>query len=281
MDKIWGRLPSEESKKYVSFITMDWKNKIISEITCAPDCLANYFVESNLPFEISPAFFKPEVLRKYKSDRDKYTISDNTISCRGTWYLKSYGVNDAGQVFSYLGDLNKLPYEEQLHWKQYNERPKVGLPKRTIETDFLGKWSDEYNPLISLKEKLRKLSNKEIGWWCLKGDRSLDHMNYPYTDSKDEWAEEILILDQVIIEGLEEKWLRKKAKELGRGKDDKFRSLKLLEECLIGFGFEEDHAHTILSPLHEIHNLRSIKGHASGEEAAENRKKVLIGYGSF
>ena len=89
-------------------------------------------------------------------------------------------------------------------------------------------------------------------------------------------------LDQLLIEGLEEKWLRRKARELGRNPDIKLRALKLTEECLIGVGFEEDHARQLRSPFHEVHNLRSkLKGHASGSEAEKIRKQTLQKFGSF
>lgn len=178
--------------------------------------------------------------------------------------------------------MNSLPYSEQLHWKQYNESPKADLPKRTIETDFFGRWPDVEDPLISLRTFLRKLSKLDIGWWTLKGDNCLENMNYPYTTSTDEWEEEILNLDQVIIEGFNEKWLRKKTAELGILTDPSYRSLKLIEELLKGFGYEEDHAENIMSPFREIHNLRSkLKGHTSGKEAALLRKNALLKYGSY
>jgi len=239
-------------------------------------------MESELPFELTPAFFRPEVLLKYKSDRDKYQLEERSISCRGSWYLETFDVNEAGQVHTYLGYLNRLPYEEQLHWKQYNETPKAPLSKRTIATDFRGQWYEEYNPLSSLKNKLSDLHRDDVGWWTLRGEYTLEKVLYPFTSSPDEWADEILNLDQLIVEGFDEKWLKRKSTELGRNPDIKSRGLKLIEECLIGFGFDEDHAHSIMSPLHELHNLRSkLRGHASGDEAAELRKIALKNFGSF
>ena len=76
--------------------------------------------------------------------------------------------------------------------------------------------------------------------------------------------------------------MRKKAKELGRNPDTKLRELKLTEECLVAVGFEDDHAHQLMSPFHDVHNLRSIlKGHASGSEAKKIRKQALQQFGSF
>ena len=278
----WGRSSSEETKQYATFIALDWKNKRIAEISCDPSCLASYFVESELPFETTPAFFKPEVLLKYKSDRDKYQLDDRSISCRGSWYLDTYDLNEAGQVHTYLIYLSHLSYEEQLHWKQYNEKPKASISKRAYATDFKGEWYDEYDPLYSLKHKLDELHRANVGWWTLRGKDALKKVLYPYTSSPDEWADEILNLDQLVVEGFEEKWLRQKAKELGRTPDLKLRELKLIEECLIGVGFEEDHAYKIMSPFHEVHNLRSVlKGHTAGSEAEEMKKEALKKFSSF
>ncbi len=219
---------------------------------------------------------------KYKSDRAKYHLESRSVGCRGAWHLKTFDVNAAGQVHTYLIYLSHLPYEEQLHWKQYNEKPKAPLSERAITTDFDGQFYEGYDALYSLKNKLDKLHRAKVGWWTLRDEDAPKTVHYPYTSSRDEWAEEILNLDQLVVEGLDEKWLRKRAKELGRNPDIKLRALKLTEECLIAVGFEAEHAHQLMSPFHEIHNLRSIlKGHASGSEAEIVRKQALQDYGSF
>lgn len=278
----WRGSASEETKQYATFIAHDRKNKRIDEISCDPSCLANYFTKSELPFEVTPAFFRPEVLLKYKSDRKKYHLEDRSIGCRGAWHLETFDINAAGQVHTYLIYLSRLPYEEQLHWKQYNEKPKAPLSKRAIATDFEGNFYDEYDPLPSLKYKLEELHRKKVGWWTLRDEGAPEKVHYPYTTSRDEWAEEILNLDQLVVEGLEEKWLRRKARELGRNPAPQGRALKLTEECLIALGFEADHAYQLMSPFHEIHTLRSkLKGHASGSEAEAIKTQALQKFGSY
>lgn len=280
ISNIWGR--SVEEKDYCSYIAQDWKNKEIKEISCNPSCLANYFTESDLPFEITPAFFKPEVLLKYKTDRDRYTLNSRSVYCRGAWELKTFDVNSAGQVHTYLIYLSYLPYEEQLHWKQYNEPPKAPISKRAMENDIEGKWSSDYDALLSLKDKLEKLNAKGVPWWKLRDKNAPDKVHYPYTSSRDEWAEEILNLDQLIVEGLEEKWLRGKAKDLNLNPDARLRALKLIEVILVGVGFEAEHAREIMTPFHVVHNARSIlKGHTLGQEAEELRKNAITDHGSY
>ncbi|RCV88346.1 hypothetical protein [Billgrantia montanilacus] len=280
-DEIWG-LNDEEGKEYASFIAQDWKNKRIVEISCAPGATVNYFTKSNLPFELSPAYFRPEVLSKYKADRQKYTLQDRSITCRGAWHLETYDINQAGQVHTYLVYLRRLPYEEQLHWKQYNEAPKTGLSKRAFTTDFEGQWYDEYDPLPALKSRLRALLDSSCPWWILPDPDKLDEVQYPVTTSRDEWANEVMGLDQLLVEGLVQKWLKAKAIELGQAPTANMRQLKLLERCLIGLGFEEDHAYEVMGPFHELHNLRSlVRGHRWGTEATSESKRILKEFGEF
>ena len=279
---MWEGPSHKDRKQYASFIAQDWKNKRIAEISCNPSCLANYFTKSELPFEITPAFFRPEVLLKYKSDREKYELNSRSVSCRGAWHLETFDINDAGQVHTYLIYLSRLPYKEQLHWKQYNEKPKTPIAKRAFTTDFEGQFYDEYDPLNGLKHKLEELQRAKVNWWTLRNEDAIKRVQYPFTASRNEWADEILNLDQLLIEGFKEKWFRQKAKDLGREIDIKWRALKLVVECLIGIGFDEDHASQLIQPFKKVHDLRSkLKGHVSGNEAEEIRKQVLSEFKSF
>ncbi|MBZ5653899.1 MAG: hypothetical protein LAO56_01335 [Acidobacteriia bacterium] len=275
--------PSSEKREYESFIAHDWKNNVVKEISCAPGKTANYFTESGLPFELSPAFFRPEVLSKYKADSEKYRLEENSISCRGAWHLQNYDINEAGQVHTYLVYLRNLPYEEQLYWKSYNETPKGTISKRAYLRDFEGSWEPLYDPLESLKDSVRTLHTEKVPWWTLRSAESIDRVHYPATFSPDEWATELLQLDQMIVEGFESKWLRSKASMLGRNPDPKFASLTLVEECFIALGFAEDEAKRIVTSLRRTHDLRTkLKGHASGKESvAKIKQEALAEYGTY
>jgi hypothetical protein len=272
----------EKELNYASFITFDWKNNVVNDISCAPGQTVNYFTKSDLPFELSPAFFRPEVLLKYKSDSEKYVLKDRSISCRGAWFLQTYDINEVGQVHTYLVYLRNLPFEEQLYWKAYNERPKAPLSERAIKTDFEGRWDVDYDPLNSLKNAILDLERNKVQWWTLRSSKLIEKLFYPVTNSADEWANEILHLDQLVIEGFETTWLRNKAEALGRTPDPRFGSLRLVEECLIAFGFVECDARKLVAPLKEIHNLRTkLKGHASCDEAASIRRQAVSESGSY
>jgi hypothetical protein len=195
-------------QQYASFIAFDWKNKRLAEISCSPDALANYFIESDKPFEMTPAFFRPEVLLKYKADTSKYAVESRSISCRGAWHLETYDINEAGQVHTYLVYLSRLSYEEQLYWRSFNEEPNGGISERAYATDFKGEFSNHDDPLGNLKALLREFSEHEVPWWKLRDGDLIRQLTSPVTASPDEWANDLMNLDKVIVEGLEEKWLR-------------------------------------------------------------------------
>jgi hypothetical protein len=135
-----------------------------------------------------------------------------------------------------------------LHWKAYNEPPKAPISRRAVTTDFDGRFHEEYDSLRSLKEILQQLIREDVRWWTLRSEKAFDQLMYPVTSSADEWANEMLLLDQLVIEGFEEKWLRKRADALKRPHTPAHRSPKLIEECLIGLGHETDHAKAITAP---------------------------------
>ncbi len=238
---------------------------------------------SDLPFESSPVFFRPEVLSKYKADSDKYRIDGRTISCRGTWSLQRLDINEAGQVHTYLIYLRHLPYEEQLHWKAHNEAPKGPISHRARLHDFEGSWTEIYDPLESIKEQVRKLQEKQVPWWTLRTEDALNRSHYPVTASFDEWANEILHLDQLIVEPFDKTWFKSELHQLGRQPNPQSGSLVLMEQCLEGWCLDADAAKQAVTPLRTLHNLRSkLKGHSIGNDLlTQIKQQALAEYGSY
>ncbi|MXO69729.1 hypothetical protein GRI72_12955 [Altererythrobacter marinus] len=273
----------DDGKQYASFIAQDWKNDRIAEISCAPDALASYFEkDSPLPFQVTPAFFKPEVLLKYKSNREKYKVENRSISCRGAWHLKSYDINEAGQVHAYLYDLAKLPYSEQLYWKSFNEDPRAPISKRAFRTDFEGDWDTTHDPLEDIKSYVKDLNRVVPTWWLPRAEALIDATNYPVTASPDEWAESILSLDQLVVEGFSPSGLRTLLAEAAVDYEKNWQSLKLLHEILLTKGIDAEDVQKILKPLKEIHHIRSkAKGHASGSQRANMIKTARTEHGSL
>jgi hypothetical protein len=262
----WKREDDPNARQYETFKIHDWKNKRFVEWSSTPSELSNYFTESEKPYELSPAYFGPEVLTKYKADPDKYDLADRSITCRNSWYLKTYDINEAGQVHTYIGYLQNLPHREQQHWKLYNEWPRGGLSKRAIETDFEGKWTSEKDPLQSLRYAVEELDRDPPLWWRSRGPEVRNRVHYPVTTSSKEWADELLILDQMLVEGFIARELRKLATDTGVKLEADWQSLRIIQELLRARHYHA--ADEIMAPLRQLHHLRSkVSGHRTEERA--------------
>lgn len=278
----WKEESNPTKREYATFKIFDRKNGVEVETSCAPEFLSNYFQESDLPWEISPAFFQPDALHRFKSDPEKYTLDDRTISCRNAWYLKGYDINEAGQVHAYIGDLARLPIEEQRYWQSFNEWPKGPISKRAHENDIMGEFSSEYDPLHLLKYKIEKLNDMPPAWWLPRSREHLDAARYPATDSTFEWANEIMALDQLLVEGFQLKPLRKFLEDKGARAESSWASLRILGAILVAGGLSEDQAKTTLTPLSKLHGLRStLRAHSSVNEKDKEERLARTTHGTL
>lgn len=270
-------------QEYATFKIYDRKNDCNTETSCGPDGVVSYFVKSQLPWEVSPAFFRAEVLHRFKADSEKFTLEDRSIYCRGAWYLKSYDINEAGQVHVYMCDLAMLPIGEQRYWQSFNEWPKGPISKRAFENDILGAWTTEFDPLRSIKNQVEQLDANPPGWWKPRGEEVIEAARYPVTDSVVEWGNEIMALDQMLIEGFLSTGLKKVLKANGQDVDkEPWQSIRLLQEWLALGGVNAAVAANLVEPLKRLHGMRStLKGHAAinarDQAASDARKK----YGSL
>lgn len=278
----WREESHPTKREYATFKIFDRKNKVEVETSCAPEFLSNYFQESNLPWEISPAFFRPEVLHRFKADPEKFTLDDRSISCRNAWSLKTYDINEAGQVHTDIGYLADLPIEEQRYWQSFNEWPKGTISKRAHENDIMGEFSSEYDPLHLLKYKIRKLNDAPPAWWLPRSEEHLDAARYPATDSTLEWANEILAFDQLLVEGFQLKPLKRLLEVAGKKAEPGWASLRVLVELLIASGEDADEAAAAIAPLRRLHALRNtLKAHSSVAEKSKEERLARSTHGTL
>lgn len=264
---IRSKFIEDAEKKYETFWIHDIETKEVFEWSCNPNKLGNVFEPSQLPFEISPAYFDSEVLYRYTDDKEKYTINtrNRLIECRGGWSLR-YGVTGENRIFVYIKDLSKLPYNEQMYWRSFNKEFKSDyLPEHIIKTDFEGKWhdlKDSLNALISILNNFPSviINDNEVKLWELKKSANINDIVPLLTDSKKKWEEQIIVLHHILIEGLNSKKIKKIAKNKGCFVK-KFKSVKQLEQCLIAEGVSEKDIYIIMTPLKELVTKRDEIAH--------------------
>lgn len=280
--RITGRWYGQKNKGYVEFIAYDWRNSRIAKISTDPSDTANYFnAEGNsLPFELSPAFFRPEVLLKYKADRDKYTVGERDVSCRAAWRLEAIDINEAGQVHAYICYLRRLPYTEQLHWLSFNEPPKASISKRAVINDFEGQFVTFMEPLRKVLSIVRRWHDEKVAWWTLRNEKLLGRVNTPLTTSRDEWAESFMDLAKLVVEGFESKHIRAQLDAAGIPYEKGDKTIALLEKCL-NKGETSGEIHRLVG-LRTVQLLRSkAKGHVGGSDADQLAHDALMEHDTF
>ncbi len=271
------------NKQHISFIAQDWRHdRVVLEISTDPVATTNYFdaKDNDLPFEFSPAFFRPEVLSKYKTDREKYTVDDRDISCRAAWTLRAYDVNDAGQVFAYICYLRALPHAELLHWKSYNEQPKTGISERAFINDFKGEFVTFQHPRSEILTMLRNWQTRKFSWWKLRDEEMLHRANPPISSSKDEWAEAMMDMSKLVVEGFEAKFIRSWLDEKSVVYDQKDQTIALLEKIAIANNASAGPLR--LEGLRTVQFIRSkVKGHSGSTKGQEFAQTAIAKHGTY
>ena len=277
----------DEEEKYAEFIVEDWRHKRLTTTKIGPSDTTSYFEKAEgKPYGVSPVYFRGEVLDKYRNNREKYTLESDSVGCRNTWHLSPLRVNDAGQIFTYAIYLGRLPYEEQLHWRQYNEEPKGDLPERIVRTDFLGQYGEAEPGIGQLKEMIKKICKKGSSWFHAEIDELDETLQYPLGSSTVIWAECISSMQKVVCEGLVQRELRKMCPDAGRNchrKDErqKWGSIRWAEEALVGAGMERTEAKKAVQPLQDLRETRNwMSAHKRGPSWGEKVTDLLEEHGS-
>ncbi len=206
-----------ENKQYADFaIGVDENGKEIN-FTSDEEKLANYFGKNKgAPLYVTPVFFKKEVLSKYYSQPEKYSVEDGYLRCGGMWGLRMDD-NHPNFVMVFLGDLGHLSYKEQLYWKGFNVATKEKISYTAFTRSFEGQFSDPENPALFFKQKLdsfQKEWEKKFAWKLFRplsqGDEHhLKTLRVPLTNEQKEFDEQILSLTKVFIDSLNEQELAK------------------------------------------------------------------------
>lgn len=273
---------TREENEYVKFMAYDFRNGRITNISTNPSATtAHPSPENDLPHTLSPAFFHPDVLSKYKNDPDKYTIQEysRSIICRGGLTLRSYDVNEAGQISAYICDLQRMPYKEQQHWKIHNEEPKTGISPRAVTSDFEGKFSDITTPLEDLLRIMRRWININVEWWQPREKELIDNIHLP--NNRQEWARSLSNLDKLVIEGLKsDAFYTILVNENKAKKVNKKHSLRLAKLVLIHYRLLDDGQE--LKGLEMVRLIRNkCVAHPRGSTARKLESKALEEHETF
>ncbi len=263
-------------KEYIKFVIgIDGEGKEIS-YTCNEKELSNYFGKNKgKPHFLTPVLFKKEVLSKYYSQPEKYSIEDGYLRCGGMWGLRMDN-NQSDFVMVYLGDLGHLSHKEQQYWKTFNLSTEGKISHVAWSRGFEAQFTDPEKSDLVFKQKFphfQKLWEKKFGWTLFKPLNKEDKHHFktlriPLTEEQKEFDEQILSLTKIFIDSLNEK-------ELGRGLDTKIDGgLNKLESFLNTYNFKFN---GMLKFLRDLQSLRSSGvAHRKGSKYEKLKKKFSI-----
>lgn len=260
--------------RFEKFAFKDINGKEIKS-TCDESKLGNNFgANSGKPHFLTTIFFKKEVLDKYYGRPSKYSINDGYL-----FYVRENGVNEWGMpidnnakecVMAYLGDLGKIPYEEQQHWKLHNIlEGKSSLV--SFKRDFKVESCSPTEPALFFKEKLEIFNEN---WrnkfrWSLfrqldKGDEHhFKSLRVPGNEQK-EFDELVLSLNKIIIDSLN---VVKMKQGLTFEKNDK--SISVLDKFL-----QQKFKWSSPQLIYFLRNLQDLRSTGSAHGKGESYKRA-------
>lgn len=269
----------QEEEKYETFkIKIDGK---ILEETCNEEELSSYFQDKGKPHFLTNVFFDKKVLKKYYDESSRFSVGKYGLGCLNIWQMP-FDLIQNKFVHVWLGDLCKLPYNEQKYWKYYNiTPPSVSIPNNIISRDFYATPINDRN-LISLfydcYRKVNEIFNdkyQENLFLPLKKD---DHQNYgqlrrPLNEEQQEFELLILILTKIVNDSINKKLLKKLVKSDEKG------SINLLTALLKGINTKLNliNEQKINRGFYILQSMRSSGvAHRKGKKYNETLKKYSL-----
>ena len=225
----------------------------------------------------TPVFFNREVLEKYYNNTSLYTVEDNNVLMKGSWRIEIDN-NQEEYISAYLGDLQKLPYKEQLLWKSYNIPIKGKLSKRKLDIDFLTKWTPPKIIDLKFKNQYRttnKYWKEKFGFdlFCElkeKDEHCLKSIRIPLRNEISELDTLILNLAKIMIDYLNVKDLNKYLKQNNIQFEQSIGSIEKMKLMLINVNcFETEDICLFLK------NLQDIRSKGSAHRKSSDYEKSL------
>ena len=187
--------------------------------TSNPAKLSNYFgANPGAPHYLTPVFFKKEVLQRYLSRPNIFSVEAGYLRCQSLWGIEIDNEHK-DMVSVYLGDLGRdLPVQEHSHWKQYNIATDARLSTNAVKRDFLCAQPEISD--LKFKSNFKQFVNtwREQYQWDLflplsqNDEYNFKTLHLPITDGQEEFDHLVLSLVKTMIDSLNEKEIVKQFK---------------------------------------------------------------------
>lgn len=275
---VWPFKENDEQRAVLFVIGVDEEGNEV-EHTSDPDKLNNYFgANPGAPHYLTPVYFRREVLSKYYAEAERYKVSDGRLTCLSLWSCQIDNDLDS-RVVVFLGDLGRdLPYDERLHWRQFNVAPEGGVSETNYRRSFLAQFTDAKAPDLTFRREYERITRdweNSHGWPLFLGPSPgdahlLDTVRIPVTNSQAELDEQVGHITKLLVDSLNEKELAARAGVLEEGT----RGIGKLAGFLAKTQFPE--RESIVQLLRDLQTLRST---GSAHRKGSGYEKIITKLG--
>lgn len=288
----------QDDKQNVEFIyDYDDEGEPMSH-SCKKETLSNYFeANGDNPLEMTPVFFKKEVLEKYYSNPNKYTVSDGAVGCEGSWSL--YIDNDhRNYVIVPLVYLGYLDYSEQLYWKGYNVSPErdMGFSKTAYTRWIEGNFCDPMFPDLQFKYRFKQFNKKwekQFGWPLFLPLIDEDEHRYKTLhcltteNNHSDFDEQILSMTKLVIDSLNQKCLQSEIDDSNTEVESFLKERKVTSSLDLKAGIDKFQAFILSKGLKcpdmvdFLRKVQSLRSYSVAHRKSNKRKDLAKLYEYF
>ena len=229
---------------------------------------------------LTPVFFNRSVLLKFDTRPDyrlKFVSKTyGSIINDDKGFIVAFGLNRKNLVVMWLGDIAELPESEQYYLKSENVPSDHCLGSEFYEGQLECVFTERSpeDKLFKLRSEFIDICYKKFGQKIAQLeeevlDRALD-FNEPVVDTKKERRHISNTMDEIYVESLNTKALKKLAQEAGVKELEKLKGLKLFQVWLQAL-FPNEDVHNLVSPFFILNDLRIANAHISSMQKQEVR----------
>jgi len=265
----------EDEKKYAEFVIgIDAQGKPIEK-------------KCNEEKGLTLCYFDKKVLKKFYDAPDDYTIEYSTVYRIGIWYL-SFGINREGLIHTWLDKLQFLPYEDQLHWKQYNVLPRGRMSTNFFKSQLEAKFVDTDDPAEKIKQLYNDTNAKfesELGFKLFKELSGEDKYVFKTThillsDEQSEFDQQISNLAKIFVDCLNKTEIENRT-NWKHSNPDENRSINYLEHFLTEKSLSKQNVTNVIQGLRLIQRIRSESTAHTKSSTYKSDIAKLLGLESF
>ena len=200
-----------------------------------------------LPYKTNPIYFKPDAFNEYQSNHEKYEIVEGYVYCKDAWPLRCNYNQKSKQIMILACDFMELPYNEQQRLARFNEGSAGEMDEKIQQKLFKGEFREISTQSETLFEYISQLSDLTFEGKKLFKNKSKDKSfensilvcGHCITNNFTAWSRYITQLSATVIDGFEERVLRKIAEKYFTP-DKKTKSIGLLKALV-----KHDNCHLI------------------------------------